>query len=123
LKPNKWTPEYVLEKLTEMLNTLIGEDKKGDLVTLFLKELYIKTGINRYVWDNKVMPKYNKEEWFNELWFEIKDRLHIRLYKLGIQDPKLTGLVIWLGKCNYGDKETDSSVNKIEVELNVKEIK
>lgn len=122
-KPVYWTPDKVTAVLERMIDTLKAEDKAGKIKTFFIKELFFAENIRTHNWDVNVKSKYENEDWYKELWTDIKDRMHIRLCKMGIQNPKLTGLVIWWSKVNFGERETTYDTNEeMNVKLDVKEL-
>ena len=121
-KPLSYTEKYVTELLTKMNETLKAEEKTGKIKIMFLNDLFLNAGINPHNWVVNIHNKYKNESWYKELYSEIKERMHSRLYRMAIQNPKLTTLVIWLDKCNYGTKEPANTGEEINVTLDVKEL-
>jgi hypothetical protein len=116
-----WTPEFVKGELNEMNERLKAEEKAKKINIIFFKELILDKEYSYHSWVVRTQ-KYKEEDWFINVWEKIKERLHIRLLKLGLSDSRKTGMVIWLDKTQYGTREPEGNQEQINVKLEVKEI-
>jgi len=116
----QWTKEFIQAELKWMDDKLITEEKAGKIKTMYKMQLCVERGYSAQTWAKRI-KKYEHEDWFEEKWSLISDRLHIRLYSLAMQNPGRTTMAIWMDKVNFGMRETEVEEIK-DVTINVRQV-
>ena len=103
---NVWTADYVRQELDWM----VAHSKTMPNI-IYMTQLCVERGYSPQTFAKR-SNKFKDEVWFQEQHSFLKAILHVHLMEKGIADPKLTTMMIWMDKVNYGSHESSADNEK-----------